>query len=322
MTPDELIRARKSDWERLTALTQTIRKSSLKRLSENELTELGQLYRLCTSDLAIAQRDFPQHDLARYLNHLVGGAHSFVYSNEPLVLRKIKDFYLLDYPRLYWSMRGYIAFGALLFLLPALIAFFVLWLRPELADYLLDASLIYRIENGTQWWKDLNEANQVGAAAIMTNNIRVSILAFAGGMLFGLLTVWITLYNGALIGGVFGLLQANGHAQPLAEFVIGHGVLEINEIIMSAGAGLLMGHAMLQPGLLTRGNALKQAARKALKFLLGSLPLLVIAGVIEGFVSPSDTIPWAVKIAVGIGSGLLFFAYLLVFGLRSARQRR
>ncbi len=292
----------------------------MKGLSETELTELGRLYRLCTSDLAIAQRDFPEHELTRYLNQLISGAHGYVYGGEPIVLRHIGRFFARTFPALFWEFSRYIAVSALLFLFPALVGFFVTVNQADAAAYLLSDELIRKIASGEQWWKELNEANQVGAAAIMTNNLRVSILAFAGGMTFGLLTLYVTVYNGLLIGMVFGLLQYHGNAAPLAEFVIAHGVLEIIEIMLSCAAGLYMGRAMLQPGLLSRGNALAAAARKSVKFLLGSLPMLVIAGLIEGFISPSDAIPWPAKIAVGLVSGALFFAYVGVLGWRERRR--
>ncbi len=314
MTPDELVRSRKADWERLTSFADRARGSRLAGLAESELLELGRLYRSATSDLAIAQRDFPQHDVARYLNQLVGTTHGLVYGGEPLILKRLKRFYWNDLPALYWAQSRYIGLSALLFLGSAVVTFFAIAAFPEAAPVIMTPDIIEKVRSGEKWWKELNEANQVGASVIMTNNLRVAFMAFAGGMLLGALTVYILIANGISIGGIFGLLQANGNAQPLAEFVIGHGVLEIIEIIIAGGCGLMLGHALLQPGLLTRANALSLAAQKSIKLLLGSAPLLVIAGLIEGFISPSDTIPWAVKIAIGIGSGLALLAYLIVRG--------
>ena len=318
MNPTDLTRLRKTDWETLSALMTKTGRKQLRRLSETELSELGRLYRAATSDLAIAQRDFPQHELAQYLNQLVGNAHALVYRGEPLILRRIKAFYLSEFPRLYRSLAPFIGISTLLFFAPALLCYSILLMWPEAAKYLISESLISYCKDGTQWWKDLNTANQVGAAAIMTNNLRVSFLAFAGGLPFGLLTLYIMLMNGINMGAVFGLLQVYGHAKPLAEFVIGHGVLEINEILMAGASGLLMGYSLLQPGLLSRANALAQAARKAVKLLLGSSPMLVVAGLIEGFISPSDIIPWFIKAAIGIGSGIALFAYVCFVGQRSS----
>ncbi|MCA1553804.1 MAG: stage II sporulation protein M, partial [Chloroflexi bacterium] len=123
--------------------------------------------------------------------------------------------------------------------------------------------------------------------------------------------------NGLLLGAVFALMQVYGHAAPLWEFVVGHGVLEISEITMAGGSGLLLGYAMLQPGLLSRQNALMLAAQKSVRLLLGSVPLLVVAGTIEGLLSPSDAPAW-IKYAVGIGSGVLLYGYLLLVGRRSS----
>jgi uncharacterized membrane protein SpoIIM required for sporulation len=320
MSPDELIRTRRADWERLTALVASARRQSLSRLSETELIEIGRLYRLSTSDLSIARRDFPNHDVSRYLNQLVATAHGLVYGGEPIVLRRIREFYLSSLPTLYWRMRHYVGLSALLLLAPWVLTFFVVLTAPAAADVLLDPGLISAIERNEAWWKDLNNANQVGTMQIMTNNLRVSFLAFAGGMFGGLLTVYVLVTNAMSFGAVFGLMQHHGHMRGLAEFVIGHGVIEIHMIIMAGAAGLAMGHGLLQPGLLSRRNALAAAARDGMRLLLGSSPGFILAALIEGFVSPSDTIPWAVKIAVGVGTGVLMLIYL-VWGARRAAVR-
>ena len=283
-------------------------------LYEHELHDLGELYRATTSDLAIAQRDFPQHELARLLNQLVARVHPVIYQGEPAALRQLKQFYMRDFPRLFREMWPFMLASALLFYGPAVLYYIAVLIEPSLAELFLGPVVIAYAKDGTQWWKDLNAANQVGASTIMTHNLRISFLAFAAGMTFGLLTVYVLIVNGLAIGGVFAIMQTYGHAGELGEFVIGHGVLELNEIMMAGASGLMLGYAMLRPGLLSRGNAIAQAAQKAVRLLLGSAPLLVIAGLIEGFISPSDTIPFAVKAAIGIGSGVLLYAYLLWAG--------
>jgi uncharacterized membrane protein SpoIIM required for sporulation len=107
----------------------------------------------------------------------------------------------------------------------------------------------------------------------------------------------------------------------LAEFVIGHGVLELNEIVMAGASGLRVGYALLRPGLHSRKNALVQASQQAVKLMLGSAPLLVIAGLIEAFISPSDVIPLTAKIAVGAGSGILLYGYLALAGRKQAGKK-
>jgi len=321
MSPDELLHQHQRDWERLTALTRQAEQSAFTKLSESELIELGSLYRAATSDLAIAQRDFPRHDLTQYLNQLVGHAHPAIYRGEPLILRRITDFYTREFPRLYRELAPFLIASGLLFFGSAAIFYFVTLANPSSANYALSPRMIDEIKTGRQWWKELNGFNNVGSALIMSNNLNVAFLAFAGGMLLGLLTLYVLLMNGLNLGMVFGLLQVYGHAAPLAEFVIGHGVLELSEIVMAGAAGLMLGYAILHPGLLSRKDALIVAAQKSIRLLLGSVPLLIVAGIIEGMISPSDLVPAFVKYAIGISSGVLLYGYLFLAGWEKIKRK-
>ena len=313
MTPDELIARRKKDWERLTTILRDATSARLHSLTERELIELGQLYRTATSDLALAQRDFPRHDLTRYLNQLVGQAHPVIYRGEPLVWRRLGDFYARQLPQLYRELALFILAAAVLFFGPSILSYGITLINPDAANYILSPATVSAAQSGKMWWKDLNDANGIGATVIMTNNLQVSFLAFAGGISFGLFTVYVLIMNGLSLGMTFGIMHVYGHAAPLAEFVIGHGVLELSEIIMAGGSGLLMGYALLQPGLLSRKDALSVAAQESIRLLLGSAPLLIVAGLIEGLVSPSDA-PVLLKVAIGITSGIFLYGYLFLAG--------
>jgi hypothetical protein len=120
--------------------------------------------------------------------------------------------------------------------------------------------------------------------------------------------------NGLIIGGITGLTAHYGIGFDLWTFVIGHGVIELSVIFIAGGSGLMLGWAVIQPGLLSRRDALTIAARRAVRLVIGCVPLLVVAGLIEGFVSPAEAIPWPVKWGVGLGSGLLLYGYLLLAG--------
>ncbi|MGB8644955.1 MAG: stage II sporulation protein M [Anaerolineae bacterium] len=302
-----------ADWERLTALVKRAQGGPLSGLSENELTELGRLYRLATSDLALAQRDFPNHALALYLNQLVGRAHPLIYRGEPIIWRQLKDFYLRGFPRLYREFSPFILAAALLFFGTAAISFAVMTLNPDAGSYLFSPYELRLFKDGQEWWRELNSMRNIGSTIIMTNNLSVAFTAFAGGITLGILTVYAMIMNGLSLGSILGLMQAYGHAGPLLEFVVGHGVLELSEITMAGGSGLMLGYAILHPGLLSRRDALITTAQKAVRLMLGSAPLLIVAGLIEGLLSPSNA-PALIKVAVGLTSGVLLYSYLLLAG--------
>ena len=316
MTPDELIKNRKPDWERLTALLQRAQRGQLTTLSEAELVEFGALYRAATSDLALAQRDFPRHNLTVYLNQLVGRAHPFVYRGDPVIWRQLRAFYRRGFPRLYRELAPFIFAAALLFFGTGIVFYFVTLANPDAANYVLSPRLIGYIKTGHLWFKDNDAGGETLAALVMTNNIRVAFFAFAGGMLLSLVTIYVLIFNGLILGGVSALMQVYGHAAPLWEFVVGHGVLELSEITMAGGSGLMLGYAVLHPGLLSRKNALIRAAQKSVQLLLGSVPLLIVAGLIEGLVSPSDA-PAELKYGIGIATGVLLYGYLFLAGRQS-----
>jgi uncharacterized membrane protein SpoIIM required for sporulation len=316
MRPKELYEARQESWQRLNGLVEKGQKN-IRALSPDEVRQLGRLYREATSDLALAQRDFPRHQIADYLNQLVGRAHAVIYQDEPLQIKRLKEFVSCGFPRLFRRTLPFTLLAALLFLLPALIGGFVIGLSPETAQVILPVEvqhLIPIVEQQGLWVNIPVGERPYASTFIMQNNIRVAFLAFASGMTGGLLTLWVLVNNGLILGGLTGLTSHYGVGFELWTFVIGHGVLELSVIFMAGGSGFMLGWAILHPGLRRRRDALTAAARDAVSLLLGAVPLLLVAGAIEGFLSPAEGIVWQVKWAVGLGTGLLLYSYLLLAG--------
>ena len=154
------------------------------------------------------------------------------------------------------------------------------------------------------------------SAAIMTNNIRVSLLAFAAGILAGLGTAAVLIINGVLLGAVAGLAVGAGNGRPFFELVAAHGVLELSCIIVAGAAGLRFGWALVEPGLGKRGEALRREARPALAVVLGTAPWLVVAGLVEGFVTPA-AIGLTGALAVGFALGGVYWTLVAILGRRS-----
>jgi uncharacterized membrane protein SpoIIM required for sporulation len=314
MRMEIFIQRRQADWQQLETLVNRA-KSSAETLSAADLYELGMLYRSATSDLALAQRDFPSGQVTRYLNQLVARAHGLIYREEPLRRQQVRIFFTVTFPQLYRQLLPYTAVSFLIFLIPALAAFVMVAADADRVYTFLGANanteaLVQTVEAGELWTDIAPSVRSAASAAILTNNIGVMFMAFAGSATAGLFTLFILLINGLNIGGVFGLLQAHGMSGGLAEFVMAHGFIELSVIFLAGGCGLYVGEAIVRPGLLSRKDALVLRARVAVSLILGCVPLLIIAGIIEGFISPSG-LPWIVKTAVGVGTGVLLHFYWL-----------
>ncbi|MCU0491915.1 MAG: stage II sporulation protein M [Chloroflexaceae bacterium] len=321
MLAEDFIAQKKSSWERLTALLGRAG-GNLTSLSADELQELGRLYRQATSDLAVARRDFPRHPVSSYLNGLVARGHSQVYRERSARLRQLLAFFTHSLPQTFRATWGYTLAAALMFFLPALVCFFVTWRNPDAANIIIPGleDVVTNIRNGEEWWQRINDDGRAASGAfIMTNNIRVAFLAFAGGVLFGLLSLYVLALNGMLLGSVAGAAQHFDFADNLWGFVAAHATIELSVIFIAGGAGMQIGWALLRPGLLTRRAALVLATRRAFILLVGCVPLLVIAGLIESYISPSS-LPVAVKLLVSLGSGVLMYGYLLLSGRDKQRE--
>jgi uncharacterized membrane protein SpoIIM required for sporulation len=320
MQVDKFYQSRQADWQNLTKLLDRSQ-SDMHQLPPDDINALGRLYRAATSDLALAQRDFPNHRVTEYLNQLVARAHAVIYRSKPLALKRLWRFAASGFPRVYRETFRFTMVAALLFIIPAMMAGVVIAWQPETARWLLPVGaqdLIADMERQELWTNIPVNERPYASSFIMQNNIQVAFLAFSSGMLAGVFTVWIMIYNGLLLGGITGLTTYYDVGFDLWTFVIGHGVIELSVIFIAGGSGLMLGWAIIQPGLLRRRDALAIAARKAVRLVIGCVPLLVLAGLIEGFISPAENIPWPVKWAIGLGSGLLLYSYLLLAG----RERR
>lgn len=319
MNLDEFMRQRSSTWQQLSTLLERVKRKP-ERMTLEEIETLGRLYRMTTADLALAQRDFPKQKIALYLNQLVSQAHSTIYRSEPVGWQRLRHFVLVEFPQLYRALLPYTTLSFALFFIFALIAFFVVWFDPDRIYLMLGrgiAPLVREVEAGKLWTDIAPAARSSASAFILTNNIQVTFTTFAGGATAGLLTVWILIFNGLNIGAIFGLLQAHNLSAGLAEFVVAHGFIELSVIFVAGGCGLSIGDAILRPGLQTRVAALIQRTRDGVLVILGCAPLLIIAGIIEGFISPSG-LPWWVKLTVGVVTGIALHAYWLFVGRESS----
>ncbi len=151
------------------------------------------------------------------------------------------------------------------------------------------------------------------SSTVMTNNIQVTIVAFAAGIALGLGTALVVAYNGLVLGAVAGGAIGNGNGLAFAEFVTAHGIIELSCVVVAATAGLRVGYAIVAPGPRTRGAALVAEARPAVMIVLGTIPWVILAGIIEGFVTRAGfgLIP---GIVLGVGVGAIYWSLVIVRG--------
>ena len=315
MPLDRFINERKSNWQRLEDLLGLLNRASLRGLHREEVRELGRIYRRTASDLAIARAESRDPRLINYLNSLVIRAHGRIYRADAQGSQRILRFFTHDFPQTFRRTRRFTAVAFGVFMLFSLIGFLGTSYDPEFSE-IVGVSSFFRervIETKTHWWEELNDANQVGASFIFTHNIRVTFLAFAYGALFGVGTLYFMAFNGANIGSVLALTFRAGFGRDLLTFMAGHGVIELSCIFIAGGAGLMIGAAILMPGDLSRADALKKRGLEAILLMLGIAPLLVLAGIIEGFISPADINP-LIKYGIAALTGVALYSYLLLAG--------
>lgn len=268
------------------------------------------MYRQTAADLSTAREDPSAGALARHLNELLSRSHNLVYAGAARSRPAgIVRFVLDGFPQTFRETLPFTLAALALFVAGGLAGVLLAAADPGFERFILNGEMMDTIERREMWTHGIVSVKPFASSTIMTNNIAVSLAACATGMLLGLGPVYMMLFNGLLIGVIGSACSRAGMSVALWSFVTPHGVLELPAIFIAGGAGLLLGKGILFPGTLPRRDAIAEAGRDAVRLLLGVIPILVVAGIIEGFISPTATPPFA-KFAIGASLFVVFAGYL------------
>ncbi|WP_031432347.1 stage II sporulation protein M [Methylomarinum vadi] len=310
--------SRRAQWQELEAKLNTA-------IPGNEVEDARKVingFRSLIADLAMARQQLPHSPITRYLESLFIRSHEAIHRPPRRFLAHLTDLYCRQIPRLMRSMAPALLFTLLLFMLSVIAGWLLVRQQPELATLFASTEMINHVEAGKLWTDDLLNImpSSVLSISIISNNITVSLFAFALGALYGLGTLYVILLNGLMLGGIFAFTARHQMDRALLEFIIAHSVVELSVIIISAAMGLRLGEALLRPGNRNRTEAFHAVTITAGRVMLAAVPFLILAGLIEGFISPDPRFDLGERLWVGGLSGTLFWSIML-FGFPSKPRR-
>ncbi|MHB2020830.1 MAG: stage II sporulation protein M [Candidatus Xenobia bacterium] len=309
MTVQRFIADNQADWDALRDLLVRLGSSGWRGVPRAEVRTYSRLYRKVVADLSFARMMAPQHPSVRQLEVLVGKCHGYFYRTVAPAGADWKQFFKRELPLLFRQTFPYTAAALAIFVVFGALGFFLTLADPGFSSLILPPPMLDSIHNHRMWTESINAVKPMATSSIATNNISVTFVTYALGITCGIGTVWLLAFNGLLIGVVLAETGRFGMMGSTLTFIAPHGVLELPAIFIAGAAGLMMGRAMLFPGRLPRVLEIQTAAHRGARLMLGCIPLLMVAGTIEGFVSPSHTpLAFRMTVAAVAASGLL--AYL------------
>lgn len=307
MNVKQFIKKHRDDWKQLEQLVATMHKRK-KDVAGSTIDQFYRLYQKAAQNLSYSQTYFPHEEVTFYLNGLVSKSHNILYKDQMSSIQQVRHFFTTTFIRLLWEQWKFVIAAFVLFTIGAVGSYIAVVQDPQNMYAILPPEIAYGVDPDSLGSDKGSWDSSVMSSSIMSNNIKVAILAFVGGVIFGLLTVYVLIYNGIIIGALAALFWTHGKSYEFWAYIVPHGMIELTAIFIAGGAGLLMGYKLFVPGHFSRGYQLKVNAKRSVQLLLGTVPLFVIAGIIEGFITPAP-IPLEAKYFVAFVTvlGLIFY---------------
>jgi uncharacterized membrane protein SpoIIM required for sporulation len=312
MNLEQLLQQRRPAWKELATIVDRVYRRGPRRTPPEDVHKLLELYRQASADLARLRAASADPEDIRHLNRLVARAHGQIYrrghDRGPGLATFLRD----TFPQLVWQSRYFVLASILIGGLFAGMAYQTVRTSPDVVtDIMQGGDDEFR---GTKTAADIRDRFRSVPAPLLTsfvttNNIKVALFAFAAGITFGLGTVYVLALNGTMLGGLAGAYSQSGVGADFWLTVMPHGALELSAIAVAGGSGLMIGYALWCPGQRTRRRALREESTKAVQIVFGLIPAFVVAGMIEGFVTPSDQLSATTKLVLGVAVAIAFWLY-------------
>jgi uncharacterized membrane protein SpoIIM required for sporulation len=318
MDIDRYIQRNEPTWRRLAELS-TRGARDPRRLADDEITELIALYQRVSAHLSHARSRYRDPDLNARLSGLLGQARVVIYRRRGAPLAAIARFFTETFPAAVWGSRRFVAVSAALLFVPAVAVAVWLFLSPAALDVAVppEAQELIAEEQFADYYR--SDAAQNFAGQVTVNNIQVAFLAFALGVIPLVGTGWVLVFNGLNLGVVAAVMHRAGEGAQFWGLILPHGLLELAAVTVAGAAGLRLSWGLVAPGDRTRARAFRDEGLRAVVMVGGLAVCFVVAGFIEGFVTPS-ALPTALRIAVGASAFALFVVYVVALGSRAERR--
>jgi uncharacterized membrane protein SpoIIM required for sporulation len=308
----DLLESRRENWRRLERLCLEI-ENRRGRLDSAALVRFGSLYRAACADLALADAYQLPPNTVQFLHQLVGRAHNQLYRSRAFNFAAWGREMLYGVPRrLFHDNCLRLAFA--IFWGVFLLAMFLAYVSTDFAEQVIGEESISMLEESFSDPIQGRDPNASGAMAgfYIFNNAGIGLRCFAFGLLFGVGGMFVTVFNAAFLGAVFGYMARAPQKDNFFHFVTAHGPFELTAIVLSAAAGMRLGFALVDTRGLARTESLRRAAQEAVPIMGAAVILFCLAAGLEAFLSPSAA-PYWVKAAAAIGSsGMLMFYFIML----------
>lgn len=311
MKEEKFINLNINHWKQLETAASSFKSKGRKGFNKQDFEDFMNLYNKACSHLSYSRTNYGNTSTTQYLNKLVSNSQEFLYSTRVTSGKKLYHFFVCEFPMLLLQYKYAILIAMLLFAAGGLLSFTYTLQNPSNALAFLPEQFAANIESFGEDVAAESWDNPVMSSFILTNNIRVGFLAFASGIFLGLGTLYILIYNGFPLGSLAALSVQKGISLKFWSLILPHGVLELFAIFVCGAAGLIIGYSLINPGKYSRRDSLIIKVKIAVKLVLGTIPIFIIAGIIEGFFTGSQVTEYT-KLGFALATLVALLLYIYI----------